>query len=76
MRQQTIYIPAPHSKQMELSVKPTVKPKRKAIHITESVKNKLLGVSLIALGIFTAVYTGDGTAMILTLFIGIGAILD
>lgn len=76
MQQQTIYIPAPHSEQKGSSVKPTVKPKRKAIHVTESVKNKLLGASVIALGIFTAVYTGDGTAMILTLFIGIGAIFD
>lgn len=76
MRQQTIYILASHSEQTGSSVKPTVKPKRKAIHIAESTKNKLLGASVIALGIFTAVYTGDGTAMILTLFIGIGAIFD
>lgn len=40
----------------------------------ESVKNKLLGVSLIVLGILSAEVTGDGTAAVLTLLIGLSVI--
>lgn len=51
------------------------KHKNKIIHInTESIKNKLLGVSLIVLGILSAEVTGDGTAAVLTLLIGLSAI--
>lgn len=76
MRQQTIYIPAPHSKQSESPVRLSIKPKRKTIHINaESVKNKLLGMLVIAIGIFTAAYTGDGTAMVFTSFIGLAVII-
>lgn len=47
----------------------------KIIHINaESVKNKLLGVFLILLGILSVKLTGDGTAAVLTLLIGLSAI--
>lgn len=53
----------------------SVSKRKKIIHINaESVKNKLLGVFLIVLGIFSAELTGDGTAAVLTLLIGLSAI--
>lgn len=77
LQERTIYIPTPRSGQTETSVKSTVKPKRGTIHITvESVKNKLLGASLIVLGILSAKLTGDGTAAIMMLFMGLSAIIS
>lgn len=53
----------------------SVSKRKKIIHINaESVKNKLLGVFLIVLGILSAELTGDGTAAVLTLLIGLSAI--
>lgn len=76
LQERTIYIPTHTTRRTEKSVKPLVKLKRKTIHIdTESVKNKLLGASLIALGILSAKLTGDGTAMMMTFFIGLSAII-
>lgn len=61
---------------MKTPVKPLVKPKQKTIHINiESVKNKLLGLSLIVVGILSAKLTGDGTAAVMTLFLGLSAII-
>lgn len=37
-------------------------------------KQKLMGLALVALGIFSAVYTGDGTAALLVVPMGLGAI--
>lgn len=62
-------------KRTEKPTESVSKHKNKTIHInTESVKNKLLGVFLIVLGIFSAELTGDGTAAVLTLLIGLSAI--
>lgn len=70
------YIPTHPIGQTEKPVKPFAKPKRKTIHIDiESVKNKFLGLSLIAVGILSAKLTGDGTAAIMTFFIGLSAII-
>lgn len=53
----------------------SVSKRKKIIHINaESVKNKLLGVFLIVLGILSAELTGDGTAAVLILLIGLSAI--
>lgn len=76
MQQQIIYTPNP--RRTKTRVKPSIKSKRKVtIHITtETLKNKLLGVSLIAVGIFSAKLTGDGTAAVMTLFLGLSAIFS
>lgn len=37
-------------------------------------KQKLMGLALVVLGIFSAVYTGDGTAALLVVPMGLGAI--
>lgn len=77
MQEHTIYIPIPTTKPTETPIKPLVKPNRRSTHITaESVKNKLLGASLIVIGILSAKLTGDGTAMIMMFFIGITAIFS
>ncbi len=77
MQEHTIYIPTPTTKPTETPVKSLAKPNRRCTHITaESVKNKLLGASLIVIGILSAKLTGDGTAMIMMFFIGITAIFS
>lgn len=59
----------------ETPIKRLARHKGGMIHIDmESVKNKLLGASLIGIGIFSAELTGDGTAMIMLLFMGLAAI--
>ena len=77
LQERTIYIPTHHAERTETPVKPLVKVRQKSTHITtESVKNKLLGASLIALGILSANLTGDGTAAVMMSFIGLTAIIS
>lgn len=77
LQEHTIYIPTPASRPTETPVKPLAKPNCRSTYITaETVKNKLLGVSLIVIGILSAKLTGDGTAMIMMFFIGITAIFS
>lgn len=71
LQEQTIYIPIHHAERTENPAESVSKRKNKTI---ENVKNKLLGVSLIVLGILSAAVTGDGTAAVLTLLIGLSAI--
>lgn len=76
LQERTIYIPTHPIGRTETLVKLLVKPKRKTIHIDiENVKNKLLGMSLIAVGILSAKLTGDGTVAVMTFFIGLSAII-
>lgn len=76
LQEQTIYIPIRHAGHTKTLAKPLVKAKRRSTHITaEAVKNKLLGASLIVLGILSAKLTGDGTAAVMTFFIGLSAII-
>lgn len=76
LQERIICIPTHPIGRTEKPVKPFAKPKRKTIHIDiESVKNKLLGLSLIAVGILSAKLTGDGTAAVMTLFLGLSAII-
>lgn len=66
-----------HFRRTEPFIKPFTKPKRKTIHIiVETLKNKLLGASLIAVGILSAKLTGDGSAAVMTLFLGLSAIFS
>lgn len=77
MLQETIYIPVHVTKHTETPIKPLIKNNRRSTHITaEAVKNKLLGASLIAIGIFSAKLTGDGTAAVMMFFIGLTAIIS
>lgn len=76
MQERIIYIPTHHIERTETLAKPLVKAKRRSTHITaEAVKNKLLGASLIAIGILSAKLTGDGTATVMMLMIGLPAII-
>lgn len=77
MQERTIYIPTRRVKRTETPAKPLVKVMRRSTHITtEAVKNKLLGASLIAIGILSAKLTGDGTAAVMMSFIGLTAIIS
>lgn len=76
LQERTIYIPTRPAGRTGKPVKPFAKSKRKTIHIDiESIKNKLLGLFLIAIGILSAKLTGDGTAAVMTFFIGLSAII-
>lgn len=76
-QERTIYIPTHHAERTETLAKPLVKIKWRSAHITaEAVKNKLLGASLIAIGILSAKLTGDGTAAVMMSFIGLTAIIS
>ena len=48
--------------------------KRKPIHITNRIKERLLGTLLIVLGAITIPMENDATAFIMCLFLGIAAI--
>lgn len=77
MQERTIYIPTPTARPTETPIKPPIKVKRRSTYITaETVKNKLLGASLIAIGILSAKLTGDGTAAVMMLVIGLTAIIS
>ncbi len=77
LQERTIYIPTNVVRRTETSVKPLVTPKRKTIHINiESVKDKLLGVSLITVGMISAKLTGDGTAAVMCWLMGLSAIFS
>lgn len=73
LQERTIYIPKHHAGRTETPVKPLVKSKRET---AESVKSKLLGASLIAVGILSAKLTGDGTAMVMMFLMGLIAIFN
>lgn len=76
MQEYTIYTPTHPAGATRTPVKPLTRPKR-TIHIDiETVKNKLLGTSLIVVGILSAKLTGDGTAAIMMLFMGLAAIFS
>ena len=49
--------------------------KIKPIHITNTIKSKLLGTLLIVLGAITIPMENDATAFIMCLFLGIAAII-
>lgn len=73
MKEEVFYIPV-QIKTVK-TTKPAAKAKRNRIS-AEKLKNILLGSTVIVLGILSAVISGDGTAMVVTSFIGLGAILD
>lgn len=76
MQERTVYTLTPYPIRTETPVKPIVTHKRKTIHIDmESVKNKLLGASLIAVGMISAKLTGDGTAAVMCWLMGLSAII-
>ena len=76
MQERTAYTLTPYPRRTETPVKPLTTPKHKTIHIDmESVKNKLLGASLITVGIISAKLTGDGTAAVMCLMMGLSAII-
>lgn len=67
----------PYPKRTETPVKRIAIPKGRTIHITaESVKNKLLGSSLITVGMISAKLTGDGTAAVMCWLMGLSAIFS
>ena len=77
LQERTIYRPTPTAKPTETPIKPPVKVKRRSLYITaETVKNKLLGASLIGLGMLSAVLTGDGTAAVMMFFLALSAIVS
>lgn len=77
LQEQTIYIPTRRAERTETPIKPLAKVKRRNTHITaEAVKNKLLGASLIAIGILSAKLTGDGTAAVMLFVMGFAAIIN
>jgi hypothetical protein len=77
LREQTIYISTRPTGRTETPVKPLARHKRRSTHITaETVKNKLLGTSLIVVGILSAKLTGDGTAMVMMFLMGLIAIFS
>lgn len=76
MQGYTIYTPTAHSRRTETPIKPLATHKRRTIHTDiESVKNKLLGASLITVGMISAKLTGDGTAAVMLLMMGLLAII-
>ena len=77
MQEKVIYMPIHVQRRTETPIKPLAKSKRKTIYITaESVKDKLLGASLIAVGIISAKLTGDGTAAVMCWLMGLSAIFS
>ena len=77
MQERIIYTLTPYPRRTETHDKPIVRSKRRTIHITaEAIKNKLLGASLIAVGILSAKLTGDGTAAVMMLLMGLSAIFS
>ena len=49
--------------------------KIKPIHITNTIKSKLLGILLIVLGAITIPMENDATAFVMCLFLGLAAII-
>ena len=61
--------------QQQIAQKPTATRKIKPIHITNTIKSKMLGALLIVLGAITIPMENDATAFIMCFFIGLAAII-
>lgn len=71
MKEKIFYVPISEKKPAKTSTKIHKK------HINrDKIKNISLGLSLIGIGILSAVISGDGTAMMMTIAIGLAAILS
>ena len=66
MAQQTVQKPTERT---------TATRKIKPIHITNTIKSKMLGILLIVLGAITIPMENDATAFVMCLFLGIAAII-
>lgn len=68
MKEKVFYIPVNTKKPADTKIH------KKRIS-REKIRAVMLGISLMGVGILSAVISGDGTAMIMTFFIGLAAII-
>lgn len=71
MKEKIFYVPVNAEKPAKINTKIHKKRLNR-----DKIKNVALGLSLIGIGVLSAVISGDGTAMIMTIAIGLAAILS